>query len=91
MHEEQAHRVRQEQLQMLLQRCSLLVPDPICAFLQAQQALFAPTRLRVFQQRVSFLQVREFFYQPFDAFLQCLKPLSFSGTFSCFQKLSRIV
>ena len=27
MHEEQAHRVRQEQLQMLLQRCNLLVSD----------------------------------------------------------------
>ena len=91
MHEERVHRVRQEQLQMLSQQCSPLVPDSICAFLQAQPALFAPTRLRVFQQRVSFLQVREFFYQPFDAFLQCLKPLSFSRTFSCFRKFSRIV
>ena len=60
-HEERAHRVRQEQLQMLSQQCSPLAPGSICAFLQAQQALFAPTRLRVFSSEFLFFQVREFF------------------------------
>ncbi len=45
---------------------------------------FCTNRLRVFQQRVSFLQVRVVI-KIFDAFLQCLKTLSFSRTFSCFR------
>ena len=50
-----------------------------------QKALVALEEMRKLNQ------VREFFYQPFDAFLQYLKPLSFSRTFSCFRKFSRIV
>ena len=59
-HEEQAHRVRQEQLQMLSLQCSPLAPGSFAHFFKRHQRFFAPTRLRVFQQRVSFLQVRVF-------------------------------